>query len=136
MAKIINWIYGLAIIYVALDAMFIPFLPESLLPFIVILLGLLVFITSLEPSTVMPISGAAYPLVRPRLQFFRRRVFGVYMILSGLASVFYTYLSLPVEIAYYTSIYNFSGQVILLLIGVIYSLAGEGRIVARRITSF
>lgn len=121
MGRVVNWVYGLLIIYVALDALFIQILPEALLPFIVILLGLLVFFTPLD-SPRYGIYASGTP--RSGFQWLRTYVFGVYMVLSGLLS--FTGL-LNVPYGAYASTYTFSGQLILLLIGTIYLLSNFTR---------
>ncbi len=128
MSKWVSRIYGILIILVALDAMIFGILPQALLPFIVILLGILIFFTPIggPNNPQMPGYGQNYsPYSRESIVAkIRRRVFGVYMVLAGILS-FTGLLNFP--FGAYASVYIFSGQLIILLIGVISLLTSFGK---------
>ena len=105
-------IYGLIIIFLAIDAWFLGLLPGQFLPVAVIIMGALVLFT--------PIGGGG-PFNQPTFsQKIIRFVFGIALVVLGLASLFpLGYENLP----FYT-VDALSAQLILLLIGVIYLLSG------------
>jgi hypothetical protein len=123
--RLINWIYGIAIILVALDAMLFGLIPSNLLGFIVALLGVLVVTTKLSSGRAylhqgIPVMPLGVP--RPRFQWLRRWFFGIFMIVSGVLSI----VGIATEFLELQAItiYSLSGQLILIGIGLIYLFAG------------
>ncbi len=114
MGKVVNWIYGTLLILIALDAMFIGYLSQDLfLPVAVIIMGALILFT--------PMYGGSIG------QVLRRWVFGIVVVLMGIASFFQGDI-LRFDLSYLT-VSSLSGQAILILIGIIYFFGGtrEGK---------
>ena len=114
LSRVMNWIYGLALIYLALDGLYLRMLPGESLPVAVIIIGALILFT--------PIGS---PRARPTLSAkIRRFVFGAAVVLMGVASTgvlgkFNIFGNLTID--------SFYGQLILLIFGVIYLFAGTKR---------
>ena len=114
MARIMNWIYGLALIYLALEAFTtgISIIPEEFLPFAVIIMGALILFTPISSPYTPPTFTAKI----------RRWVFGIAVVAMGVLSfniggfALYNLSGL--------TIYSLYGQALLALIGVIYLFAG------------
>lgn len=119
MGRIITFIYGL-VLAIAVLASWFGFLPDLFLPFLVIAMGVLIFFT---PLVSPPMLGRGF--ARPRFQWLRRYLFGVYLVLAGLMSYVDVYTNFPYLAR--TSIYTFSGQCIILGIALIYFLAAFER---------
>lgn len=114
MARVMNWIYGLALIYLALDGFILKVLPENYLPVAVIIVGALILFTPIG-------SLRARPTISAKI---RRFVFGAAVVLMGVAS---TGILGEFNILGSLTINSFYGQLILLIIGVIYLFAGTKR---------
>ena len=118
----IKYIYGIAAILLALDAMTYNILGQLLLEVFVVILGVLILLTPM---------GGQY--TKPTLsQQARRFIFGVFIVIIGLVPLIQTWsgpfvIARFVEILHWASIEIWSGQLILLLIGVIYFFAGTKR---------
>ena len=122
MGRFVNFVYGGIIIAIAVIGLFFERLdfisgviPSWSFPIIVILMGVMVLITPIDPTPY----GVAAP--RRFFQIVRRWIFGLYMVLVGIMSwvdeyTFFPYLA-------NTSVYSLFGQIILLAIGAIYILA-------------
>jgi len=110
-----NFIYGGLLIAVVITT-WLSLFPKTFLPAIVGILGVLILFTPM-------ISGGrgVIPAAGPRFQWLRRYVFGIYLIISSIMSYVDIYSNFPWLAR--TSIYTFSGQLILLGIGAIYFLA-------------
>ncbi len=115
----IKWLYGGAAIFLALNAMFLEILTGLSLQIAVIILGGLILFTRMGGPRVRPTTA----------QQIRRFVFGVFIVTIGAIPLIQTYTG-PfivggwIEVLHWVSIETFSGQIILLLIGVIYFFAG------------
>ena len=105
MVRVMNWIYGIVLILVALDAMFIGLLPVDMLPIIVIILGALILFTPLNAKLVWK----------------RRRDFGAALIIIGVKSSGWLVGLVWLEGA---TVETWGGQAILIVIGLIYLFAG------------
>lgn len=115
MSKLINWIYGLVLIYLALDALFIHAFPQEFRPIAVIIMGALILFTKL---------GASGPLTRESIgRKTIRFVFGAALVLMGLVTLF------PVGYNNFPNftVDTFTGQLIIAAIGAIYILASSRR---------
>ena len=117
MGRWVNFIYGGLMIFVALEAMipFIQIFPGYYIQFVVLALGVLVFLT---------------PMNTIRRVF--TKILGLYIIISSLMFIFTIQLHsigifLDASFLSNTFMNSFSGQLILLLIGVIYLLGGFAR---------
>ena len=116
---VFKYFYGLAAILFALDGMWFGILGEILLPLFVLILGVLIMFTPM---------GGQY--TKPTLsQQVRRWFFGAFIVIIGLVPLIQNYtgpfiVSGWIELLHWVSIEVFSGQLILLLIGVIYFFAG------------
>jgi len=122
MVRVINWIYGLLLIYVALDAMFFGILPADMLPIIVVILGVLIFFTPIHkaPSVRGP-RGFIASSPRGPFQWIRRWIFGAAVVILGLASSQWIG---ALNILSGATIYTWAGQGILILIGLVYLFSG------------
>lgn len=121
MGRITNFVYGALIAFVALDAMFLHILPESLTPFAVILLGVLVLLTPI--ASIKRLQGQYVLSPRAPFQLIRRWIFGLFLVFMGIVSfVGSLESSFP-----YVAVSSASGQLILLGIGVIYFFAAFAR---------
>ena len=110
MARIVNLVYSGLIIWFALEALFLPIIPDSFLSYLVIVLGALILFT--------PVGG---PYTRTNLtQKLTRFVSGIFLVVSGI-------LSVVGEIGQYVpqiTLYSTAGPIIMILIGIIYFLSG------------
>ena len=106
-------IYGIALIYLALDAFILGILPKEFLPFAVIIVGAMILFT--------PVSSSG--TIRP--SFFRqlrRLVLGIAVVFMGVISQFEIFASVATIFPYFT-LSSLIGQIILFLIGLIFLLA-------------
>ena len=115
----IKWLYGGLAILLALNAMFFEILTGLYLQIAVIILGVLILATSMGGPRVRPTTA----------QQIRRFVFGGFIVLIGAVPLIQTYtgsfvIAGWIEVLHWVSIEVFSGQIILLLIGIIYFFAG------------
>ena len=110
MARVMNWIYGIALILVALDAMFFGFLPADMSPIIVIILGALILLTPISSNPYTP----------AKLGWLRQYVFGAALVIMGVASSGWLTGLVWLEGA---TIETWAGQAILIVIGLIYLFA-------------
>jgi len=119
---VVGRIYGIAAILLALDAMFSHILGQ-LLPVLVVALGVLILLT--------PMGGGPMGY-QTTSQKIRRYVFGIFIGIIGLVPIIQNYtgsfyipvVSGSIEILPWASVEVWTGQVILILIGVIYFFAG------------
>ena len=130
MSKLITFIYGLLIVLVPISA-WLGFFSEFL-PYILILLGAVVFFTPI-------ISHArGVPPLAPNRQrvglvnFIRRRIFGLYLFFVGIISATGIFEEWTANI----SVYSTSGQLILLVIGLIYFVASFSRTRTMKVASY
>lgn len=114
MARIMNWIYGVALILIAFDAMWFGIIPVEFLPVGAIIIGVLILFTPIG-------SGFGRPTLAATI---RRVVFGIVVALMGLLSYNIWGLDFLAEWFPYFTINSTIGQIILILIGVIYLFAG------------
>lgn len=129
MSKATTFIYGLLITLVSIFAWL--GLYTQFLPYILILLGGMVFFT---PILKM---ARGVPMLAPKqrvgiVNFVRRRIFGLYLVFAGIVSA----TGLLSEWTATLSIYTLSGQFIILGIGVIYFLAIFSRTRKMKIESY
>ena len=124
-----NWLYGGVAILLALDGLIFGILGQ-LLPILVIALGVLILFTPMAGRRVKPTTS----------QQIRRFVFGIFVIIIGAVPLIQNYTGSFViggwiEVLHWASIEIWSGQIILILIGVIYffggTKAGETRLYTR-----
>jgi len=130
MGRLVNWIYGGVLIFLAVDALWIPIIPRgTFLAFLVLAMGVVVMMTPLGPGPGY--GGVGYvPASRPRLQFLRRWFFGAFLVLMGLISIPIIFGIIPYPIGaflYNISLNSFTGPLLMALIGLIYMLAGSER---------
>jgi len=115
----IQYIYGGLAILFALDALLFGILPKQFLQIGVIILGALILFT--------PMGGLR---TKPTLaQQIRRFVFGIFIVIIGAVPFIQNYsgsfvIGGWIEVLHWASIEVWLGQLILLLIGVIYFFAG------------
>jgi len=122
MGRLVNFIYGGLIIAVVITT-WLGIFPQVFLPFVVIILGGLILFTPVDtPSAMHPLAPRT---PRGPFQWLRRYVFGAYMVLAGVMSYVDILSNFPWLAR--TSIYTFSGQLILLGIGAIYFLSAFSR---------
>ncbi len=107
---ILNWIYGGVIIFLALDAWFLHFLPSQFSPVAVGIMGVLILFTSM----------GQFPTASQNI---RRFVFGIALVLLGGGSL----LSIWYENFPLFTTFSLPGQLILILIGIIYFFGGTRR---------
>ncbi|MEK6897258.1 MAG: hypothetical protein AABW93_01870 [Nanoarchaeota archaeon] len=122
MGKITTFLYGALIVFAALDAMFLGFVPSNVLPIAVIILGVLVLFTPIVTRGIRGSIGAPF-------QWLRRWIFGAVMIIIGAASSGFIgsgFLERFNILGSFT-LDTFVGQIVLLLIGIIYFLATFAR---------
>ena len=131
MGRVLAIIYGALILAVVITT-WIGLFPRLFLPFVVIVLGALIFMTPIVRGPAFGSPAYAGAPSAP-FQFIRRRIFGAYMVLAGLMSFVDVYSNFPWLAR--TSIYTFSGQAILLGIGAIYFLSAFGKTRAINISS-
>jgi len=121
-----KWIYGGLAIFFALDAMLFGILPGQVLQIGTVILGILILFTPMGGVRTKPTFA----------QQIRRFFFGAFIVIIGLipfiqnysgSFVYGTLIGRSVEWLHWASIEIFSGQIILLLIGVIYFFAGTKR---------
>jgi hypothetical protein len=115
MSKVTTLIYGSLLIAIVI-ATWTGVFPDTLLPIAVIAMGALILFTPMVSAR-----GVLAGQIRPRFQWIRQYVFGAYLVLSGLNSFVDILSNFPWMAR--TSIYTFSGQLIILGIGAIYFLA-------------
>ncbi|MEK6840495.1 MAG: hypothetical protein AABX79_00905 [Nanoarchaeota archaeon] len=116
---VMKYIYGISAILLALDAMFLEILPSLLLQVLVVVLGVLILLTPMGGQRVRPTTS----------QQVRRFVFGAFIALIGAVPLIQNYtgsfiIGGWIEVLHWASIEVWSGQLILILIGVIYFFAG------------
>lgn len=126
MGRLVNWIYGGVIIYLSLDALWLHIIPNTFLSILVALMGALILFTPIDnPHGALNINNP-----RPRFQFIRRWVFGIFFVLIGLLSIeiFYNLLPYPFgAFLFNITLNSSSGPLLMLVIGVIYFLASFAR---------
>lgn len=121
MGRATGFIYSAITIYLALDLLFIHFIPELFVPISVIVVGV---ITLLTPG-VRFTQGVSIP----RFQFLTRWVFGLLMIVMGLITVLSQFTpslssnNLFIILSNLVSLYYGNGQFILLAIGIVSLVA-------------
>lgn len=126
MSRVTTFIYGLVIAFVALDAMIFGIIPAALLPFVLMVLGVMIFLTPIVSMPAYNGPGGRFVSsgkIGPRYQWLRRYVFGIYIVAVGVLSL----LGFAGQYVQEITIYTLPGQLILLLIGVIYFLATFGK---------
>lgn len=113
MGRVVNWVYGLVLIFLALDAWKLGFLPFEFLPVAVLIMGALIMITKLGDT-----SYPNKPVVTTVIRF----VLGAALIIMGIFSY--------VDILGLSGIYNvytLAGQAIIVGIAIIYLFSGTPR---------
>ena len=123
MGKVTTLFYGALIVFAALDAMLFGIMPSNILPIAVIILGAMVLFT---PITLM---GPGRTKIGAPFQWIRQWVFGAVMVIMGIVSTgFVPLLSGSDYTALgYLTLDTLWGQLILLIIGVIYFFAAFKR---------
>ena len=125
MGRWLNFIYG-GLLVVVIVTTWLKVFPPAFLSFIISGLGILILMTHVDDTNAQQIYGQTYA---PRTTGFfpkvRRWFFGGYIVLVGLMSFVDFYTDFPWAVR--TSIYTFSGQLILLLIGAVYVVAAIPR---------
>ena len=121
MGKITTLFYGALIVFVALDAMILGYVPSNVLPIAVMILGVLVLFTPIVTRGIQGKIGAPF-------QWLRRWIFGAAIIIIGAASSEFLsgFLGRFGLLESFT-LDAFVGQIVLLLIGAIYFLAAFAR---------
>lgn len=112
MGRVVNWIYGLVVIFLALDALKFEILPSEFLPVAVIIMGALIAWT--------PLGDTKWPN-RPGVTNAIRYILGPALIVMGI----FSYLNWSIADLY--NIHTLAGQWILIGIGVIYLFSGTQR---------
>jgi hypothetical protein len=133
MSRVTTFLYGALLVLAALDAMIFGFVPPVALPLIVVILGVLVFFTPIL-RTGLGATGIGSPF-----NLIRRWVFGAVLVILGLASsdLLGSFLDFGgFNIFGYLTLDDFMGQLVLLLIGVIYFLAAFARTRQINVSSF
>ena len=132
MSRVTTIIYGALLVLAALDAMIFGFVPPTALPLLVIVLGVLVFFTPILGR------GPGGTAISPLFNWLRRWIFGAVIIIMGITSIgFVPFLSGANYTALgYLSLDIFLGQLILLIIGIIYFLAAFARTRQINVSSF
>lgn len=120
MDRITPLIYGVLVVFIALDIMFFHFIPSGFLDVIVMALGILILLI----PTRREISPYGYP-TRIKFQWLRKWIFGAALVILGLSSDRFI-VGFGDKLGFFT-LNSLVGQLILLLIGIIYLLAAFGR---------
>ena len=131
MGKITTLFYGALIVFVALDAMILGYVPSNVLPIAVIILGVLVLFTPIVTRGIQGTVGAPF-------QWLRRWIFGVAIIILGTASSEFIGAGFlgRFDILGSFTLDTLVGQLVLLLIGIIYFLAAFARTRKMQAASF
>lgn len=110
MGRMVNFVYGGILIYIALDVLvpFLHFIPEEFLQYVLIVMGVLILLTPAGAAGMTPI-----------FQKLRKWVFGIFLVAMGLLSAIGSFGQFFQNI----TIYSTTGPWILLGIGVIYFLS-------------
>ncbi|MBS3086944.1 hypothetical protein J4422_04575 [Candidatus Pacearchaeota archaeon] len=122
MGRVVNIVYGLILLYLAVEALgWLNYFPKELLPYAVLLMGLAIFFTPIARTiaTGMPRTGGPMWPQRSIVDFIRRRIFGLALFWIGVASA----VSIVGDLTPLLLIETSSGSIILAAIAAIYFLS-------------
>lgn len=110
---LINKVYGLVLLFLAVDAFLLGIVPEQFLPVAVIMMGVIVFLTPLRD-----LSGQSR-----WTHSVRQYGFGLALVALGVSSLVPSLLIIGYEVTPFFTTYSLSGQLIIAAIGFLYLFA-------------
>ena len=120
MGRIINFVYGTILLLIAIEALWTDYIPNEFLPYAVLLMGVVILFT---PITRRGLRGRGWaPHPRPFFDYLRRYVFGLALILMGVASAV-PWLQETFIASSFIDVSTRSGSLILAAIAAIYFLS-------------
>ena len=122
MGRFVSLIYGLILFYLALEALWLDYLPNEFLPYAVILMGFAVMATPITSRSPVAVGGPVSYAVNPIVILFRRWIFGALLILMGLVTTI-PWFQDKIGFFSYITTESILGSIIIASIAIIYFLS-------------